>query len=562
MSDDLELLEEIGEGLQKKDEPAAESKLRPAEVSADDVIQELDENMRERINTLIARGVIKQLTLEELDNIVIPEPQEDDYVPLAKYQFRRVRDSFNYQTLKADCLRNGITKYLVAKREVDDYGYVSYYILDGHTRYKIFRELLAEDPDFPLPTFLILDCSEADATLIAKNYNNYSENLDEEDDHFAIIRSIEIGGISQAEAARRFDKAESTISDIVAAFQKVPQDVRTLIESRRLKVKHGTQLARLRDYPKKQTSLANKAIDKYWAASQLKAEVDKELLRIGYLDDAAKVIDEVAGKYSTEGLEVRQKTKSEVEKIHTDLQKRFGKPESSWSSKMIFKGCSGGISIGPTKGQTERVLKKAGYKIVDDPPRSKSVDGQQGDGPMIALMPSQEELMSSNVCRFCGGSIDPDVAEKLKFDLAFRQAHVHCDIIDDIQREQSTIDRAKKNLAEFQKKLKNEKISTILEKRGITLEQFNEEAAKVRADVLREKQIAWYEENINLDKVKEATPDLVPEHYWEPIEKFLRQDEGYETPKDAASQVGKKGVARQSFNNQLNKVRQALASVE
>ncbi len=581
---DLDVIEEIGENLEKKNEekaaPTEELRSAEVEVVADDVIEEIDEEMRDRINKLIANGEFIQFTAKDLDLIILPEPDEDGTVPLGKYQFRRIRD--NYDELKDDIRLKGITKYLILKREVDEYGFASYEILDGNTRRQILVELLAEDPEFPIPTFIVLDCSDADATLIAKNYNEFSENLDSEDDQYAVIRSIEVGGISQVEGARRYGYSESYVSDIVAAFQKVPEEVREMIETRQLTVKHGTELARLQDYPKKQKSLANKTLKqkeqgKDWNTVWLRKNVTKELLKIGYLDDGAGVIDEVAEKYITVDLELKQKTKSQVDQIHADLQKKFGKPKNSWSDDVIFNDCTGDISIGPTKAATERILKKAGYKIVDDPEptKSKKDEEQKGEAPQIALMPSDDELMDDvsggSICVFCGGSAHPIVSEKLGFGAGhgyvrekqtYGNYHAHCELQSEIRRNQNRIDQLNKEIVNLEKKFQKEKISVLMKKKKLTLEQINEEATSIYAEAVKKKKAEWYQANIPLDKLKESNPDLVPEHYWEPIEMFLRREEGYDSLKTAGSQVGEDGVTNQSFSNQLKKVRQALATVE
>ncbi|MHA1138115.1 MAG: ParB/RepB/Spo0J family partition protein, partial [Candidatus Thorarchaeota archaeon] len=288
---DITETERIGLELQKrkaeqKQESAAE--VRPAEVAEEPTVDdEIDAELKTRVHEILSAGT---LTNVDVAQVILPDSEGEKKNLFAKFQFRRKRQ--NYDQLKRSIKELGVLEYIVLKKESGIDGVNRYYLLDGHTRFNILQELIAEDPTTLVPPFLVVECDDGDATLIAEILNRFSENLDGEDKPFSVIRMFEIGGVSQKEIARRMNYSESMVSEIIGAFRDVPQDARTMIETRQWSVKHGIQLARLKRDKDEQLRIFENAKRYRYSAERLKKVVHASKERDNFVRKAKKHLEE------------------------------------------------------------------------------------------------------------------------------------------------------------------------------------------------------------------------------------------------------------------------------
>ena len=551
---DIKTTEEIGlELLKRKTDQAKPTEVRTSEVSEITAVDdEIDAELKTRVHEILSTGV---LTNVDIAQIILPDPKDEKH-PYSKFQFRRKRQ--NYDPLKRSIKEMGIIDPLILKKESGVDGVVRYYILDGNTRHNILVELLKEDSTTLIPPCLVVECNDGDATLIATVLNRFGENLDGEDKPFAVIRMFEIGGLSQKEIARRMDYSASYISEIIGGFLNVPIEAREMIESRKWTIEHGVQLARLKNDEKEQLRVFENAKRYRYNADKLESTVRDSKKRRNYTKDAKKILTE-----TLEGRESKTVTTADLSTIHAATLKKaypYSTPE-----------------IAPK--YTKEALQDLGYEVVEGDAEIEAVAAK----PEKPKMPKNDALMEEDyyktVCPFCGGRTTEFIAEHFDFatEMVYRPtsgiAHEFCEL--------------KAQIEEAQKQLEKTSIYKRIQEdsEGFTLEQMNEESHEIYNKELERRKQAWREEHSPdpkklvkkgskvgepieekpkdqlklFEKVRRKQPDLVPMKYWDHLEAFYKQSDGYKTQTETAAKIG---VRQQSFYNQLKKVQEAIAALE
>ncbi|MBY8998865.1 MAG: hypothetical protein KGD60_14145 [Candidatus Thorarchaeota archaeon] len=551
---DIKTTEEIGLDLLKRKQAENATEVRPVEVSEEPIVDdEIDAELKTRVHEILSAGV---LTNVDVAQVILADPESEKKDPFAKFQFRRKRQ--NYEQLKRSIKELGILEYMVLKKESGVDGVNRYYILDGHTRFNILLGLLKEDPTTLIPPFLVVECDDGDATLIADVLNSFSENLDGEDKPFAVIRMFEIGGVSQKNIAHRVGYSVSMVSEIIGAFLNVPLEAREMIESRKWTISHGIQLARLKNDEKEQLRVFENAKRYRYNADKLESTVRDSKKRRNYTKEAKDILKE-----TLEGRESKTVTTADLSTIHAATLKQ-AYPYST-------------PAIAPK--YTKEALQDLGYDVVEGEAEIEAVAAK----PEKPKMPKNDELMEESyyrsVCPFCGGRTSMFIAEHFDFttDTVYRPtsgiAHEFCEL--------------KVQIEEAQKQLEKTSIYKRIQEdsEGFTLEQMNEESHAIYNKELERRKQAWREEHLPdpkklvkkgskvgdpieekpkdqlklFEKVRTKNPKLIPLHYWDVVEKHLNDEEGYKTQQEAANQIP---VSVQSFYVQLKKVRTAIAALE
>lgn len=541
---DLKTVEEIGLELQKRkqtqhDEAPESEEVRSTELSDSD---DIDAELKARVHEILSSGEWMNV---DVSQVILPEEKGK----FAKFQFRRKRQ--NYDRLKGSIKDIGIVDPIVLKQESGVDGVARYYLIDGHTRFNILLELLSEDPTTQVPPFLVIECSDADATLIAEKLNAFSENLDDEDRSFAVIRMFEIGGVSQVEIARRLGYSKSTVSEIIGAFRDVPPDARDRIERRSWTVQHGIELARLKNEKDEQMRIFELAKTHRYNATKMGEMVAASRDRERYRQEAKKLLkEELAGQ------ENKVITKGDFEHLHEKTVKTLGREKPTYygsdaPTKYQFR------TIEPAPLHTKSALEDLGFTVVEG---EATIEEAVAAKPEKPKMPKDKDLMDEDyyvqVCPFCGGRTSEFIAEALNFKTAYVHepkggyAHDYCLL--------------QFRLADIQKRIEATTIYKKLheDSEGFSLEQMNNQSHQMYKDELEIRKQKWREENLPdpqktskkgtktgevvpksktvtpddaskdvelLQQVIAAQPNLVEECFFTAYEKYLNKQKGYES---------------------------------
>lgn len=518
-----------------------------------------NEGFRERMASILASAIYEDFSIED---IIVPHDKP------GKFQYRRFREN---DTLYDSILKNGVLEEITLQKKDGQY-----FIIDGNSRLSEWLRAREQDSSLPKPVFRILvDIPDAYAAQLAVELNRFGQNLDGEDLQALVIRLVEEAGIKQVDIAGQLNISKGYVSDIVSAFQKVPPEARAMIEDRRWTVKHGRFLAKLSEYPKEQEQAMKLAIKNGWTTDDLEQRVKKALLQIQFEKDASTVIDDVVGDITQPGQQIKEVTDKQLERIHSDLEKKFTSYSSrSYGGKRVLKD---GIIEAPANiSTTKKVLKKAGYVIVPSPVRTKtSVEGEPE--VVIPSMPSEDILMEGSkekyTCQFCDGPTHPVVVEELGFETADKYLgpptyshgnnHLRCDLEQNLVNLMDELAELQESITECEKQLKNEPLSKLMQKKGLTLEEVNNKAHAIYKDELESRKQKWREENLPdpkttskkgtktgevvlnaktviedhdvsadlelLQMVRDLQPNLVDECFFDAYEMYLHKNQGFES---------------------------------
>lgn len=541
---DIKTTEEIGLELQKRKQnqknEISDPEVQPVELSESD---EIDWELKKRVNEILSSG---QWMNVDPKQVIMPE-EKGKY---AKFQFRRKRQ--NYEKLKESIKDVGVVDPIVLKTEAGVDGVTRYYILDGHTRFVILLDLLAEDPTTLIPPFLVVECNDADATLIAQKLNEFSENLDDEDRDFAAIRMFEIGGLSQAEIARRLKYSKGMVSMIISAFRDVPAEAREKIESRQWTTKHGIELARLKKDQDEQRRIFDNAKRHRYNAAKMGEMVDNSRARVAFTAEAKKFLREELGDQQ------KTMTTGDLAKVHEKTVKKLGREKLGFydgPKKLVYR--LGSSEIEPALSHTKEALQELGFSITEGEATIVEPDAEKPK----PKMPNDKELMQESyyvsICPYCKGRTTGFIAEEFGFQTehTYRTgdaiAHDYCYLQAQIE--------------DFQKKLEKTTIYKKLHEdpENFSLEQMNNKSHQMYKDELERRKQKWREENLPdpnktakkgtktgevvlkaktvgsdqkassdlelLKIVRKAQPDLVKEPFFIAYEKHLNKETGYES---------------------------------
>lgn len=531
-----------------------------------------NEGFRERVAKILSEA---EYPIVNIEDIIIPE------VGLGKFQYRRFREN---DGLYDSILRMGIFEEITLQGTED----LKYHIIDGNSRFRHWLRAREEDSSLPTPVFRVLDISDADAAQVAVEINRFGQNLDEEDLQALVIRLVEEAGIRQKDIAGQLGISESYVSNIVAAFQKVPSEARALIEQRKWTVRHGRHLARLHDHSKIQKRITKQAMKTGYSSSEMNEKVKRELLKLEFETKSKKVIDDLAKTVTrSEGQALGEVTVDQADSIHYDLVEKFGtKVYKPSGYKMVLS--DGDVEANATITQTKKLLKEKGYTIIPTPAITETDEDGKTVEKAVPSMPSKDDLMdgpSENfTCSYCGGPTHPAVSESLGFETVekyrgYNQGrgmdHSHCDLKDDIVELGDEIAEMERRLAESHKELKKETLSKLMKRKDKTLKQINNEGHAIFKEELERRKLAWRDEHLPepeeivkkgskvgdvikkkkpvvdheeddslelLKQVRTLQPDLVKDCFFIAYEKNLQKAVGYtsqaEVKKTLSSSMG------------------------
>lgn len=507
-----------------------------------------NEGFRERV-----ADILRSADYFDVDPTLIMLPEELNV--MAKYQYRR---DTNPERLVASILAKGVLEVITLQSAtVDDK--IAYYIIDGHTRYLAWLKAKEHDPNIMVPNFRVLQIDDADAAQVAVELNRFQENLSEEDMYALVIRMVEEAGVKQTDIAEQLGMSTSYISDIVAAFHKVPTEARRLIEAGNWTVKHGRMLSRLHEHPKDQMRIFKQALRYYDSAAKLEERVKKALLSKAFFEKATKDISKIVDEVHDDGQIVGTVTEEQVYSIHNKLLKKHGSPSSSF--RRDYALVDGNVEATVPESQIRKILQDAGYEIVKKEESVPTTTDQKVVKKKLT-MPPKEELMDDPykrcICPICKGPTHPVVVKKLGFAVKERHytyatgksgtAHRHCFLV-------NSIAEIKKKLQSFEKELAGESLNKLFSKKGSDLKKLNDEAHAIyKVELERRKQV-WRDKNLPkpsktrkkgtkvgepvskkpkdpiavLQKLRKKQPDLVAMKYWDPYERYLKKEEGYQT---------------------------------
>lgn len=510
------------------------------------------EDIRTRLNDILARSIYEAIDIEMID---LGGPDS-----LAKFQFRRTRTGT--QKLRQSLKTLGILEPITLKLFIGEDGVRTYYGVDGHTRLKILKSLLKEDPDFPIPLFRILpeDCSDADASLIAYELNRYQENFDDEDQTAAIIRIFENTSFTQSEIAKFVDKSLTRVNEVIAAFTKVPPEARKLIEARKKTVKWGEEIARLHrdEHKEAQQRIFELAVESHYSVKDIKDWIDNKFAEFEAEKKAQKVISETPPSGGVIKDDPKTLTRGQVREIHNDVVKKITRQKTTMGGEKKFIVEKGDGEYEPGIRMTERVLKDQGYSFIPGPAPKKD-STKKKERPK---MPSSKELMeeghATTLCEHCGGRTHPFVAEQQGVDVeAYRSRnHIYC--------------QTKHMIARFQKRLEKDPITKMLENDPkLTLKKIANESHQIYKEELERRKQVWKDENLPkpaktkkkgpkagepvddkkaptklelFEKVRKKYPKIASPHLLDAIEKNYRGEKGY-SQDDIVEKFKKEGLS-------------------
>ncbi len=575
MTSKIDEIEAIGKALQQR-------KGEMPEPSMADLETWENQGFRETVRDILLSG-----KMMDVDITKIQIPAEG----LGKFQFRRTRE---LDELEKSIRTNGVLEPIVLQQDGD-----LFYIIDGNTRFLLWREAVAEIPDLPKPVFLVLHVPDTIAMQLAAELNRNGQNLDNEDESVLIIRLYEQGKMRQVDISTLLGMSKSYVSEVVSAFRDVPGDARTLIESGTWAVKHGRELARLKDYPNEQTRIMKQAIATEYDATVMEEKVDSALAKLRWMKDAEKKLKAVNLEGNIPGEEVRVLRSSQVEKVHKDILKdTTERRPSGYGSRdhSIVKVGKGEYE--PTVAATTKILKKLGYEVLPGEAPAEKVSAE----PERPKMPTNDEIMQEryyrSICPICKGRTHPFVAEELGFKTTTDYygsggsgiAHQYCAL-------QKRIEQHKKEVKKIEDQLEKDDLALMI-RGGETLEAINGRSHDIYKTELEARKQAWREKNlpqkvpkktkndadyhepvstvdireslskaslefadldIALMKLREKEPKLVPSthDYWDAYLRYKRQEEGW----DSLSKVGAQlGISHQIVANQFQKLDKAVAA--
>lgn len=538
---EIDEIEEIGKTLQERKRPESEPVIESSPGRTEET--DIDAELKQRVHEILSSGEWMNV---DIDQIILPQQDGEHKELYAKFQFRRKRQ--NYDALKNSIRDIGVVAPIVLKRESGVDGVVRYYLLDGHTRTVILKELLQEDPTTLIPPFLVVDCNDADATLVADVLNSFGENLDGEDKAFAAIRMYEIGGLPQVEIARRLNYGKSTVSEIISAFRDVPKEAREMIETRKWSVRHGRELARLKDDKEEQMRIFENAKQHRYSSEKMEQTVYDSRSRRKYQSEAKKYFKEQLSSRKDKTL-----TTADFEALHKQALKAVCKEHHPWGGgETQYK--MGNIVPAPT--YTKAALEELDFEIVEGEVTIEKAEEKKPEKPK---MPTNDELMQEgyhrSICPFCGGRTSQFIAEHLDFECE-DVYHPHTGIA-------HTYCYLKNKIETLQKLFENTAIYKRLQKdpEGFSLEQMNNQSHAIYKEELERRKQQWRIENlpdpqatvkkgtktgevanksktpedegnpelIILQQIREKQPDLVEECFFEAYEKYLKRVKGYES---------------------------------
>lgn len=535
-----------------------------------------NEGFRQRVN-----DSLRSADYFDVDIALIMLPKELNV--LAKYQYRR---DTKPERLVASILAKGVLEVITLQKAIVN-DEIVYYIIDGHTRYLAWLKAREQDPSIPVPNFRTLEIDDADAAQVAVELNRFQENLSEEDMYALVIRMVEEAGVKQTDIAEQLGMSTSYISDIVAAFHKVPTEARRMIEAGNWTVKHGRMLSRLHEHPKAQMRIFKQALRYDDSAAKLEERVKKTLLSQDFVEKATKDISKVVDEVHDDGQIVGTVTEDQVYSIHNKLLEKHGTRSGSYGRGYVL--ADGKVEATVPESQVRKILQEAGYEIVKKEEAVSTTPDQQVVKKK-PKMPSKEELMDDPykrcICPICKGPTHPVVVKELGFVVNQRYydrntgksgtAHAHCYLMKEIAQ-------SKEYLLKLEKKLAAESLQKLFSKKKSNLETLNNEAHAIyKAELERRKQ-AWRDKNLPkpartkkkgtkvgepvskkpkdpivvLQKLRKKQPDLVAQKYWDPYERYLKKEEGYQTQRQIFENDS--GLSKGSVFRAFKKLEKAIS---
>ena len=560
MTSKIDEIEAIGKSLQDR-------KAEMPEPSNSDLETWGNEGFAERVRDILLSG-----KMMDVDITKIQIPAEG----LGKFQFRRERE---FDDLEKSIRVNGVLEPIILQQAGN-----LFHIIDGNTRFRLWREAVAEIPDLPKPVFLVLDVPDTMAMQLAAELNRNGQNLNDEDESVLVIRLYEQGKMRQVDISVLLGMSKSYVSEVVSAFREVPGDARALIESGTWTVKHGRELARLRDYPNEQTRIMKQAIATEYDATVMEEKVDSALAKLRWMKDAEKKLKTANLEGNIPGEEIKVLRSAQVEKVHKDILKdTTERRPSGYGSKdhSIVKVGKGEYE--PTVAATTKILKKLGYEVLPGEAPAEKASTE----PEKPKMPTNDELMqerySRSICPICKGRTHPFVAEELGFKTTTNYygsgnpgiAHRYCYF-------QNRIEQHKKEIKKLEDQLEKDDLALMI-RGGERLEAINGRSHDIYKQELEARKVAWREKNLpekaakkvskptepksevreDLDvllaQVRERDPKLVPSthDYWDAYLRYKHQEEGWDSLPKVGAQLG---ISHQSVANQFQKLDKAVAA--
>jgi ParB-like chromosome segregation protein Spo0J len=570
-NDRLGELEAIGQELQKR----PKEEMFAGRTTASDRLESWDnDHFRERVREILLTAKVMDI---DIGKIQVPAQG------LAKFQFRRNRAP---SSLKESIKANGVLEPILLQQVGE-----SFFIVDGHGRLTAWQQAVAEVSDLPKPVFLVIDSDLLPDTMamqLAAELNMNSQNFNDEDAAVLIIRLFEEGKMKQADIMRLLRKSKSYISEVISGFRDVPPEARGLIESGAWTVKHGCELARLKDEPDEQLRLMKQAIATKYSADLMGEKVDSVLAKWRWQKLAKGKLEAAPPETKKAGEAVGTLTTHQVEKIHSDIVKETTetKPMYSGIDKHVVKTGKGEYE--PTIAATTKILKSQGYEIVEGP-EPKTVEKKE-----LPKMPEDDALMEEShwtpgICPVCKGRTHPAVAKALGFDtdVLYRRsgtqangiAHKMCAILNSIKE-------LKDELKKDEQYLQKDDLYRLLQAGKTTLEEINNKSHALYKDELERRKQAWREKNLpktvlktetaiqkpavekkntlfaRIDQLETQQPDLVPsDHdYWGAYRKYKAGENGWEDHRSVAKSMGLSSHG--SVQRQFQKIESALAELQ
>jgi len=175
------------------------------------------------------------------------------------------------------------------------------------------------------PICLVIDCTDKEAAFIAFEKNRRRENFDDADRDYSIVMLHEQQGFTADELAGIIGLQRTRISQIIHAFEDVPQKARTALEDRMITTKHAEQVARLKEWPDEQERLSDWLLIQVDMAKRTDANYERFEGVMKYDQDGVS-----AGQLGSMVTQVLER-KKQAKKIAAELEKmkEQGKVEST-----------------------------------------------------------------------------------------------------------------------------------------------------------------------------------------------------------------------------------------
>src|SRR6476646_2644707 len=189
-----------------------------------------------------------------------------DALVAGKYQPRRHWDEAKLAELAESIKAQGVIQPIVV-REIRDHGGKTFEIIAGERRWRASK--LAGLPQIPV---VVREVDDRTVVAMALIENIQREDLNPLEEAQALQRLIDEFDLTHAQAADAVGRSRAAVSNLLRLLE-MPQDIRTLVETRALEMGHARALLTLP--APAAIALARQAADNGWSGREVEHRVQQ-----------------------------------------------------------------------------------------------------------------------------------------------------------------------------------------------------------------------------------------------------------------------------------------------